>query len=315
MEYKEDRLIRYTLIASELENNARFILRKSGVFYCENRDDANFWSKILKQYAPNLDFESQYITISAKGNKSKGSGQVFNYLHCANANFLLFTDSDYHFLLDDTRMNAPFLAHTFTYSIENHWCYAANIKPFLTTKYQVEIDFDFELFLKKFSKIIYKAFIYTALDKKNGNNSFTIHDLEDLLSFDNSDIEENANDYLNHIQSALNIKTNGLNTEFSQTDFSILEQYLTTQKGLTQETAYLYLRGHTLYDTILQPILRIIKSNILAKELPLLPKEEKEIFRKKIKNFANLPHNLSFSGYAQIDSIFKIMEQKGFRNV
>jgi hypothetical protein len=302
----------YTFIASELEQNA-ILLRKTGVFYCENRDDAVFWTKILKFYAPNLDFEPQYATITPNGNESRGSGQVFNYLHYSNANFLLFTDSDYHFLLDDIRIDTPFLAHTFTYAIENHWCYAPNIKPFLETKYEVKIDFDFELFLETFSKIIYKAFIYNVLDRKNGSNHFSIYELEQLLRFADFSINNNANDYLTHIKSVLEIKTNDLKTKFSQTDFDALEQSLITQKGLTPETTYLYLRGHTIYEKVLQPILRQLKAQILDKTIAVLPNEEKEKFRKKLDKFTDLSRNISFLGYLQIESIFDLMQEKGFR--
>ncbi len=302
----------YMLIASEWENGA-ILLRKSGAFYCEDSDDAVFWDKILKKYAPNLDFEPQYFTITPNGNKSRGSGQVFNYLHCTNANFLLFTDSDYHFLLDDTRMDTPFLAHTFTYAIENHWCYASMIKPLLEGKYEVEINFDFELFLNTFSKIIYKAFIYTVLDRKNESSHFSIDELEKILKFGNFDIKNNANVYLEHIRLALETKTNDLSTIFSQTDFADLTLYLTTEKGLIPETTYLYLRGHTLYEKVLQAILRTIKSDILIQKFAVLPNEEKEKFKKKFDKFTSLSPNLSFSGYAQIEAMFKLMEQKGFR--
>ena len=310
---KEEKQTYYTLIASEWETNA-FLLRKSGVFYCEDRDDAVFWAKILKFYTPNLDFEPQYTTIIPNGNESRGSGQVFNYLHCTNANFLLFTDSDYHFLLDDNRLNTPFLAHTFTYSIENHWCFAANIKPFLTKKYGVEIDFDFELFFERFSKIIYQAFIYTVLDRKNGSNAFSIHEIEKLLRFGDFDINDNANNYLEHIKSVLKTKIIDLETKFLQTDFDALEQYLTIKKGLTKETTYLYLRGHTLYEGVLQPILRIIKKNILGEKLLLLDNKEKEIFKTKFDKFTNLSQNISFLGYPQMENIFDLMFEKGFRH-
>jgi Protein of unknown function (DUF4435) len=304
----------YKLLALNWRNTA-IQQRKSGVFYCEDRDDAVFWTKILKFYAPNLDFIPKYITRNLLGNDSRGSSQVLKYAKygCTSPDFLLFIDSDYHFLLDDIRMDTPFLAHTFTYSIENHWCYAPNIKPFLETKYDVKIDFDFELFLETFSKIIYKAFIYTVLDRKNGSNHFSIYELQKLLSFADFSTNDNVNDYLTHLKSVLEIKTNDLKTEFSQTDFDALEQYLTTEKGLTPETTYLYLRGHTIYEKVLQPILRQVKIPILAANFAVLPKNKRNDFKANLDAFTNLSPNLSFAGYPQLQNIFKLMAEKGFK--
>ena len=83
----------YQLLAKRWRNTA-IQQRKSGVFYCEDSEDAVFWSKILKFYAPNLDFIPKYITKNLKGNDSRGSSQVLKYAKydCASLDFLLCID-------------------------------------------------------------------------------------------------------------------------------------------------------------------------------------------------------------------------------
>ena len=299
---KQERNKKYILDARAFVADAKK-KHLDGAVYCEAKEDTRFWEKVLTEFMPNHKFDFHCYTKTKNSDKSSGKGQVLLYESVANRNFLLCIDSDYDYLLDNlTTQNNPYILQTYTYSIENHWCYAPSLNDFLSKLFEEKINFDFEKFLSDFSKIIYEAFLHTVLSEKSENPYFSRHDLEAILNFNNYG---NKNDYLNYINTKLQQKINDFNSDFKQSDFDNLNLFLQRNKGLSPETTYLFLRGHTLFEKVILPIIRSLRDEFLSQKIAALPIENREDHNKKTitKLSQNLQNNLNFANYWQIEKI------------
>jgi hypothetical protein len=264
-----------------------------GVVYCEADVDKYFWQKIF-EYKTAEKFDFRTYTKNKKEGKMQGSGQVAQFINFASDDFRICIDSDYYAQMGDFRYKKPFITETQTYSIENHWCYANTIKPFLEQKYGVTVDFDFEHFLARFSEIIYTSFVYTVLDKQQKTNFFTITELGKIVSFGNfldknkkSTVQETVIAYLQHIDMALQNKNTTLEPYFDKTTVANFE----TQFFKNKTQTYLLIQGHTLYDKIIKLILAEIKKEIEQKQFEISPSNERFELKKRLQNFTDLSQN------------------------
>jgi Protein of unknown function (DUF4435) len=264
-----------------------------GVVYCEAEADKYFWQKIF-EYKTAVKFDFRAYTKNKTADKMQGSGQVAQFINFVNDDFRICIDSDYYAQMGDFRYKKPFITETQTYSIENHWCYANTIKPFLEQKYGLCINFDFECFLSDFSKIIHKSFVYTVLDKQQKTNFFTITEFAKIVSFGifldknkKSTIQETAMAYLQHIDAALKHKNEAIEPYFDKKNVVDFETQFFEQKDET----YLLIQGHTLYDKIIKLILAEIKAEIVQKQFEILPNHEKSELKKHLKHFTDLSQN------------------------
>ena len=76
-------------------------------------------------------------------------------------------------------------------------------------------------------------------------------------------------------------------------------------KQLSPETTYLFLRGHTVFEKVILPIIRSLRDEFLSKKITNLPVETREDYNKKTitKLSQNLQNNLKFANYWQIQKI------------
>ena len=149
---------------------------KTIMVYVENENDIPFWRGVFEKYAPHLHFEISFPSHQlARGKLEVLKIQAGEYL-------LLCVDSDYDYLLQDAtevskRINHdPYIFQTYAYSIENYKCYAESLKEVcVSSSLNDENLFDLVGFMRLYSNIIYKLFLYSYEFEKQGNNSFTIY--------------------------------------------------------------------------------------------------------------------------------------------
>ena len=264
-----------------------------GVVYCEAEADKYFWQKIF-DYKTSGKFDFHAYTKSTNDTKMRGSGQVNQFINFVNTDFRICVDSDYYAQTGDFRYNKPFITETQTYSIENHWCCAGTIKPFLERKYSVTINFDFPHFFRYFSEIIYKSFVYTVLDKKNKTSHFTIEEFSKIISYGNFvpkktniTMQEKADEYLAYVAVILDKKNKSVDRYFDTTTVDTFQTEFFKNKAQT----YLLIQGHTLYDKVIKLILADLKEEIKRAKFAVLPNSEKANFDNSIKNFTDLSRN------------------------
>lgn len=135
--------------------------------------------------------------------------------------------------------HTPYLIQTYTYSWENHCLYSEALhQNYLSAIVNGAIDFNFGEFLSEYSKLVYKPLL-SVLDKR-----LSQHDLWRSIDiqYNAGDEEECGKLVLEKIKK--NIEVLG---ESSMSEEFIMEY---EQKGLNEQSAYLYVRGHNLFNTI-----------------------------------------------------------------
>lgn len=289
----------YYRIQAEYMQDEAFALGYAATAYVEDYLDKKFWSHIFE--GRNIHF--QYSTRTERGNRAKGSGQCLLYKKYSllNQEFFICIDSDYRFLLQEQEIDIQhFVFHTYTYSIENHFCYAKRLNT-ITRTLGFEA-FDFEDFLTKYSNIIFSLFAYSVFREKNHieNDEMNIKEFtEKITSFETENIGENGKFILSELLQKVE------NQLLSIFQFCTEENILATKQklheiGINMENAYLHIRGHDLQDRLILPILQKLKHKAL---LQVEPQEREKIRSQNLKKWVeNIKKNSDFQ-YFELEKI------------
>ena len=244
----------------------------------ESYDDVFFWRSILE------DFETDklYFQVMLPSRTTLGKGKkiaLMNQLGAGLGQYMIAcVDADYDWLLQGHTevskllCNSHYVLHTYAYAIENYQCYAPGLHTVcvMSTLNDREI-IDLEAFMTEYSRIIWPLFVWSIWAYRyDFYKDFRITDFCDAVSF--RDINPyNPQDSLEYVRRRVNRKINWLHHQFPQgkkTYAPLRDQLL--GMGLTPETCYLYMQGHTLFENVVMSVLSPI-CTLLRKE------REKEI--------------------------------------
>lgn len=244
------------------------------VVYLEDKDDESFWTAVLKHYKADSSFYFRF------GSREAGSGcqQCLKYKKNLDKQFVIAIDSDYRYLLKEADMDAAhFVLQTYTYSFENHYCYAENLQKALCLACKddnVDNLFSISEFLRQYGEIVYPLFLYLLYDMRTKKYLFSKDEFHQLLGIQTKmeqSVENNGKTLLDSLRQTLNKKLSELKVLFP--DFSQeAEASLYKKAGLNKDTAYLYARGHNLYNVIVSLGKEIVNYHI---------REEKKKYEKK----------------------------------
>lgn len=142
---------------------------------------------------------------------------------------------------------------TYTYSFENHHCYDKGLNElcYRITTLPNNV-FDFHQFLKEYSNIVYKLFLWHLYFLVADTKRFSIADFNELISFQwqrRPDIRQNGRHELNKLKGRIEQKLAQLRKNYPKANLSILEEKY-QKMGLTPDTTYLFIRGHNIYDMV-----------------------------------------------------------------
>lgn len=224
--------------------------------FVENEDDIPFWKDIFNGFQIQTK-----IFPASKTSLTRGKQEVLKMANEAGSFMLLCVDSDYDYLLNGATNQSkiikenPFIFQTYTYSIENYKCYAESLDQILVEATMNDNqDFDCATFIKKYSEIIYKLFLYSFFYEKqsqeisgSSEHIFTISDFCSIIKL-TQNIDFNNNEALDTLSERVNLKIASLPTIEGNTKF-LLEKELNTL-GLSPENTYLFIQGHTIYENI-----------------------------------------------------------------
>ncbi len=252
--------------------------RRKIVAYVESYDDVFFWRSILE------DFETDklYFQVMLPSRTTLGKGKktaLMNQLGAGLGQYMIAcVDADYDWLLQGhtevSRLlcSSPYILHTYAYAIENYQCYAPGLHTVcvMSTLNDREIV-DLEAFMTEYSRIIWPLFVWSIWAYRyDFYKDFRLTDFCDTVSF--RDINPyHPQDSLEYVRRHVNRKINWLHQHFPQgkkTYAPLRDQLL--GMGLTPETCYLYMQGHTLFENVVMSVLSPI-CTLLRKE------REKEI--------------------------------------
>lgn len=290
-------------------SNLSILKRLKATIHLEDKEDQLFWDSLFKLYFPNEKFNFIAYSKSPSGNNTTGCTQCLAYKKYLNKNFLICIDSDYRYLLQDPDIDINhFIFQTYTYSFENHLC--ANNRLSTTCSDCCNIPntvFDFNLFLKQYSKIIYELFIWHFALNKSG--LFPICDFMSIITENEIETDNQASSFLAIIDKKARTKIEELKKIYPTFDFE-KERYSLNQLGITEENTYLYIRGHNLFDLCLKIGNKVIHNYFKGEELKLNADKkaiaslyaQRKTFKKEIKK------NIQLSSYPEINRIEQDMK-------
>lgn len=224
------------------------------VVHVEAWDDIRFWKPVLMRYRPGR-YKFLPATANEHGNLTTGCTQCLKYRRHLSQRFFICIDSDLRFLLDERISANRGILQTYTYSWENHYAYADKLQ----TAYEKRVNntqFDFRRFLKDYSELVYRPMLLMLECERNGDHYFSRENFKRCITvqFQRGEEANNGLALLTRIRRALNRAT------APYSDIPLNEERY-RQKGITPSNAYLYVRGHSLYNLILSIGTRLCRNS------------------------------------------------------
>lgn len=237
--------------------------RRKVVAYVESYDDVFFWSNLLRRLeTPDCYFE---VMLPSRDSLCKGKKIALSNRLGARLgdSMIACVDADYDYLMQGatetsrTVCTNPYVFHTYVYAIENYQCYAPALHNVcvMATLNDHRL-FDFEAFLGDYSETIWPLLVWSVWAYRYGRYpSFSLLDFYRVVQI------ERLNYYhpeqtIEQLRRRVNAKVSRLQRLFPQgrqTYKPLREELLAL--GLTPRTAYLYMRGHDLFDGVVGPML------------------------------------------------------------
>ena len=237
--------------------------RQKIVAYVESYADISFWRMVLDEFED----ETRYFEVMLPSRNSLGKGKklaLMNQLGPQLGNCMIAcVDADYDYLLQNTTPTSrminshPYVFHTYAYAIENYLCYAENLhKSCVVATLNDRQLVDFEGFMKEYSLIIWPLFVWSVWMYRNDRyREFTLTDFCCHVSFQDINVFHPENT-LDFVKRKVNRKIASLQHHYPEAkrDYESLKKEIITL-GVTPETTYLYIQGHTLFDHVVLPLL------------------------------------------------------------
>ncbi len=225
----------------------------TAAIHLENKNDEIFWGKVLKHTYPEGKFRFISSSRSHTGNITCGCTQCLQYLDFLDENFWIAIDSDYRYLDEQPFMRPEnYVLQTYTYSFENHFCFADNLNLALQKAvYPKSVDFDFGSFLREYSRIIYPLMVWQLYLNYIDRQAFPQSVFHRMLSV-NVPMQfwkNNGEVILNVLRDRSKRFQNSMKRRYPDADYTWHEARC-NELGVHRDNCYLYVRGHNLYDLI-----------------------------------------------------------------
>lgn len=230
----------------------------------EDTIDRDFWSDLLGELCPEKEFHFDpfHTILNEDGGyrrTGKGKSQIINSSSDFNEWHIGCVDSDYDWILSDytdagkTMSSSKYLLQTYAYSIENFMCLSCTLGDFCRENTGEVVVFDFDDYLSRLSRAVYPLLIWSAYLYAKKDHSFTPAAWRDVLVNTERDAEASLAQIKMKIKAQIDELEKNFTAEIVNKDK--MKQMLLDEKGVTEQTAYLYVRGHELFDQILNSVL------------------------------------------------------------
>ncbi|MDR2084837.1 MAG: DUF4435 domain-containing protein [Bacteroidales bacterium] len=319
------------------------IKKLTAAVHVEGTSDIHFWKKIFKQFYPKGKFEFMAYSkaYNEKGNDesyASGSMHCLNYKPYLSDKFFICIDSDERYLREEADINIKnYIFQTYTYSIENHYCYAPklnfgciiatglNIQKYFSPL--VNDFFDFRKFLKEYSNIIYEIFIWHMYFSKIGSSELCVMPFNNIITIKGkvpaNQVSNNGSGLIRRLKDKVNSKMNKLKREYPDVDIEPYKEHY-AQLGVNPDNVYLFIRGHNLLG-FLSKIGERCCEYLLGLEKENLGNNTKLIknIHQKTKSFKNVTQRkIWFDDYECMNKIqddvnffFRMKNGKGKKNI
>lgn len=237
--------------------------RQRIVAYVESYDDVFFWRSILSK----LETEQVYFEVMLPSRTTLCRGKkaaLMNQLGPALGEYMIAcVDADYDWLLQGqghtsaTLCGNPYVFHTYAYAIENLQCYAPNLHTIcvMSTLNDRPVA-DLEAFMAEYSRTVWPLFVWSVWSYKHGAfKEFSMTHFADVVGL-RSVNPFRPEQTLEALRRRVNRKVSWMQQHFPQgrQSYPQLRNQLLAL-GLTPDTTYLYMQGHTLMENVVLPLL------------------------------------------------------------
>lgn len=262
----------------------------------EGYEDVAFWRGIFDHFRnPYLRFE---ISVPNRDDLPKGKKVLLNTIPESGDDLLLCVDSDFDYLFADrteqsrTVNAARYMFHTYAYATENYLCYAPSLHNVCVkaTKNDTRI-FDFVAFLRDYSLTIYPLFVWYAYSAQSATEHvFTLADFKASVRLGYLDIADNGARTLEWLarnvekrEKLLRQRNPGMSGPMEE-----FERQLCA-RGLTPETTYLFMHGHTLMDNVVMVLLNSVCDKLRQLSVAKINSSKKQgvALRNELSNYTN----------------------------
>lgn len=247
--------------------------KKRIVAYVESYDDVFFWRSILKKF----ENEEYYFEVMLPSRTSLSRGKksaLMNMLGPGLGEYMIAcVDADYDWLLQGatemskTVCSNPYVIHTYAYAIENYQCYAPNLHTIcVMSTLNDRVMIDLNAFMSEYSSIIWPLFVWNIWCYRYNNYSeFTMSDFCEVVTFRDVNPYHPENT-LQAVKNRVNKKIAWLQRRFPEgkKTYAPLRAELLNM-GLTPETTYLFMQGHSVFENVVMPLLTPV-CTLLRKE-------------------------------------------------
>lgn len=240
----------------------------------EDTIDKAFWKDLLAELCPQKEFHfDPYRTVLNKDGDAEQRGKGKSHVLKSSAKFnnwhIGCVDSDYDWILSDSTADGKTISHnkyllqTYAYSIENLMCLPCTLEDFCRENTEEPVAFDFTDYMNRFSETVYPLLVWSAYLYGKGDMGFTPTAWRDILVNTESDSECS----LALIKQKTIEKIKELDKAFASeiADKDKFGESLSSEKDITADSAYLYVKGHDLYDhlvnSVLNPIISSLRNN------------------------------------------------------
>ena len=212
--------------------------------HLEAEADVLFWDMMLQRYRPGK-YNYIYHSRSRSGGQTSGVCQCLLYRPYLSERFFICIDSDLRNFYSRSFRAEHFILQTYAYSWENHYCWSEGLQQRLLACFpRVAEQFDFQDFLLKLSRLLYRPFV-RMLYGGDGPRA-TMLEIGACLPFQlkRASLLKGAKPYLDRIRRNL-AQLPGAGTPIPKEWYD-----RAAQAGMTPDNVYLYFRGHNIYDCV-----------------------------------------------------------------
>lgn len=282
------------------------------VAYVESFDDVFFWRNVLGHFEDNtIAFE---VMLPSRDSLAKGKKVAIASMLAGKLgqNMIACVDADYDYLMQGATESSrtvcenPYVFHTFAYAIENFQCYAPSLRGVCVMATLNDRNaFDFESFITAFSRTVYPLFVWNIWCYRSGHHrEFSMADLCSVFAM------REVN--LLHPSRAIDILRRNVNRTLSalqrrypqaKSEYSKLKDELRTL-GVTPESAYMYIRGHDIFDNLVSPL--------VGRVCEVLRREREREIQRLAANSLQLQNELAGYRHSTASAELTLRKQTGF---
>jgi ribosomal protein L33 len=292
------------------------LLKYNAVAYCEDKVDKYFWESLFNNINPNHKFLFKFYSQSKNENQTTGKNQCLKFVPSCRNKFVICIDSDYDNLLRNNPYQAnPFIFETYTYSIENHLCYAEHLNSVIAKHTQENLENYFtEVFFNSISSILFEILVYSVLSEQSQdlNEKYIYrHEFDDFFNFDTTN-DIDLNTIRETIENKIQKKLQALENKYSAKHISNTKTNL-NQLGISSANAFRYIKGHAIFDKCVLKIVKEIANKLSTEKFKSKSNKQEYVAHREQNKIEEIIFEISHSsGYSEIERI--LSDYKSYLN-